>query len=66
MRNDFRTNGYNRMKTERGTETIEVDNIEDVLWSLLGELKQKGIKVLDIQVDRGTLEQHFMEIARRV
>ena len=54
------------MKTERGTETIEADNIEDVLLSLLGELKQKGIKVLDIKVDRGTLEQHFMEIARRV
>lgn len=54
------------MKTERGTETMEADNIEDVLLSLLGELKQKGIKVLDIQVDRGTLEQHFMEIARRV
>ena len=54
------------IKTERGTETIEADSIEDVLLSLLGELKQKGIKVLDIKVDRGTLEQHFMEIARRV
>ncbi|MDD2957644.1 MAG: ABC transporter ATP-binding protein [Lachnospiraceae bacterium] len=54
------------IKTERGTETIEADSIEDVLLSLLGELKQKGIKVLDIKVDKGTLEQHFMEIARRV
>lgn len=54
------------IKTERRTETIEADSIEDVLLSLLGELKQKGIKVLDIKVDRGTLEQHFMEIARRV
>ena len=35
------------------------------MLSLLGELKHKGIGVLDIKVDRGTLEQHFIEIARR-
>ncbi|NBJ02106.1 ABC transporter ATP-binding protein, partial [Lachnospiraceae bacterium] len=29
------------------------------------ELKHKGIGVLDIKVDRGTLEQHFIEMARR-
>jgi len=39
--------------------------IEDTLISLLGELKQKEIHVLDIKVDRGTLEQHFMEMTRR-
>ncbi|HBI74488.1 MAG TPA: ABC transporter ATP-binding protein [Ruminococcaceae bacterium] len=53
------------IKTGRGSETFEADNIENVLLSLLGELKQKGTKVLDIKVDRGTLEQHFMEMARR-
>ena len=31
----------------------------------MGELKQKKINVLDIKVDRGTLEQHFIEMARR-
>lgn len=54
------------IKTKRGSETIEADNIENVLLSLLKELKEKGINVLDIKVDRGTLEDHFMEIARRV
>ncbi len=44
---------------------FETDNIEDTLISLLGELKQKEIHVLDIKVDRGTLEQHFMEMTRR-
>lgn len=53
------------IKTQQGNETYETDNIEDTLLSLLGELKQKGIGVLDIKVDRGTLEQHFMEMTRR-
>lgn len=52
------------MKTENGSQVFEADNIEDMLLSLLAELKQKGIKVLDIKVDRGTLEQHFLEVAK--
>lgn len=53
------------IKTELGSDTLEVDNIENALLSLLGEMKQNGIKVLDIKVDRGTLEQHFMEMTGR-
>lgn len=53
------------IKTQQGENTFETDNIEDTLISLLGELKQKKIHVLDIKVDRGTLEQHFIEMARR-
>lgn len=53
------------IKTQTGDSTFEADNIEDTLISLLGELKQKGAHVLDIKVDRGTLEQHFMEMTRR-
>lgn len=53
------------IKTQQGDSTFETDNIEDTLISLLGELKQKKIHVLDIKVDRGTLEQHFIEMARR-
>ena len=48
-----------------GDSTFETDNIEDTLISLLDELKQKEIHVLDIKVDRGTLEQHFIEMTRR-
>lgn len=54
-----------RIKTQQGENMIEADNIEDTLISLLGELKSKGIGVYDIKVDRGTLEQHFMELAGR-
>lgn len=53
------------IRTEQGNETFEADNIEDTLVSLLEERKQKGIRILDIKVDRGTLEQHFIELARR-
>ena len=54
-----------QIKTQAGDRTLKTDNITDTLLSLLGELKQKGIKVTDIKVDRGTLEQHFLEIAGR-
>ncbi len=53
------------IKTRQGTRTFETDTIEDTLISLLQELKQKGIHILDMKVDRGTLEQHFMEMAGR-
>lgn len=53
------------IKTKQGSEILETGNIGDTLLSLLGELKQKGIEVLDIRVDRGTLEQHFMEMTGR-
>ena len=54
-----------QIRTEQGNSTFETDNIEDALISLLSELKQKQIHVLDVKVDRGTLEQHFMEMAGR-
>ena len=53
------------LKTRNGEETFETDTIEDTLISLLEECKQKHIQILDIKVDRGTLEEHFIEMARR-
>ncbi len=53
------------IKTQQGNSTFETDHIEDALISLLHDLKRKGIRVLDIHVDRGTLERHFIEMARR-
>ena len=54
-----------QIKTQQGNSVFETDNIEDALISVLNELKQKEIHVLDIKVNRGTLEQHFIEMARR-
>lgn len=52
------------IKTEQGDESFESDNIGDTMLALLEGFKQKGIAVLDIKIDRGTLEQHFIDIAR--
>lgn len=51
------------IQTSRGSETAETDDIGEALLSRLGELKRAGIGIQDIRVDRGTLEQHFIELA---
>lgn len=50
--------------TEQGDEDYETDNIGDTMLTLLADFKQRGINVLDISINRGTLEQHFIDIAR--
>jgi len=52
------------IKTGQGDESFESDNIGDTMLTLLTDYKQRGIAVLDIKIDRGTLEQHFIDIAR--
>lgn len=52
------------IKTEQGEENFESDNIGDSMLTLLDDFKQRGIAVTDIKIDRGTLEQHFIDIAR--
>lgn len=53
------------IRTEQAEEAFETDNIEEALISLLLARKQRGERVLDIKVDRGTLEEHFLELAGR-
>ena len=52
------------IRSEQGLETLESDNIGDALLGLLKCYKEKGLTVQDIQVSRGSLEQHFMKIAK--
>jgi ABC-2 type transport system ATP-binding protein len=52
------------IKTEQGEESFESDNICDSLLTRLEAYKRMGINVSDIKVDRGTLEQHFIDISR--
>ncbi len=54
------------IETENKSETVETDDIGDTLLTLLENYKKNGISILDIKISRGTLEQHFMELARRV
>ena len=53
-----------RIKTSRGEEQFETDQIEDTMFDLLKEYQKKQIEILDLKIDRGTLEQHFLEFAK--
>ncbi len=52
------------IQTENGTEKYESENIGASLLSLLMQYKEKGEAITDIQIDRGSLEQHFIKIAK--
>ena len=56
---------YIHLKTQEAEKSFETTSIEDTLISLLNECKQKKIQILDIKVDRGSLEEHFIKMARR-
>lgn len=53
-----------QIKTELGVENHESNNIGNTLLTLLEDFKRRGISIFDIKIDRGTLEQHFIDIAR--
>lgn len=56
---------YNIMiQTEQGCEKYETENIGETMLSLLVQYKKNGKKVLDIRIDRGSLEEHFIKITR--
>lgn len=52
------------IKTDQRVESFESDNISDTVLAQLEEYKRKGIVVLDIKIERGTLEEHFINISR--
>ena len=52
------------VKTGQGTENFEADNIGESLIPILKEYQEKNVDIQDIQVNRGSLEQHFIKIAR--
>lgn len=52
------------IKTDEGTEKYQSDNIGETLLSLLIDYKEQGKTVTGIQVDRGSLERHFIKISK--
>lgn len=52
------------IQTEKGTEQYKSDHIGETLLMLLTQYKENGETILDIQINRGSLEQHFMKIAK--
>lgn len=54
------------IQTEDGMEQYESEDVGDSLLSLLMQYRERGEAITDIQIDRGSLEQHFMKIAKGV
>lgn len=52
------------IKTPQGEDHFPSDDISGTMLARLEEYKQRGIDVLDIRIEKGTLEQRFMDIAR--
>lgn len=52
------------IRTEEGEEIYETDAICETLLPLLLRYREKGIEITRLRADRGTLEEHFMHIAK--
>ena len=56
---------YNiHIQTDRGVAHFETDDIGNSLIALLRDYQEKSAVIQDIRVDRGSLEQHFLKIAK--
>lgn len=53
-----------KIQTEFNEEIYMTNNIGDKMFEILQKYKSENIDILDIKVSRGSLEQHFMNIAR--
>lgn len=53
-----------RIKTTDGQKDYETENITEMLFAVLAEYKEKDISIFDIQTDRISLEQNFINIIR--
>lgn len=49
---------------EDGEKEYSTGSIADSLLEILEEYKRKNITILDLKINRGTLEQHFIDIAK--
>ena len=53
------------LETEAGKKEFQTEDILSDLLKELSVLKEAGLSLKDIHVDRGSMEEHFLELARR-
>lgn len=53
-----------KIRTVEGEEEYPADNLEETLLRILQKYKEKHVPIQDIQIGRGTLEEHFIELAK--
>lgn len=64
LKNTFGHQCVIEIKTDKGTDSFKTDDIRDTLQKQLEEYKNQDIKVLDVKVNKGTLEELFVHISR--
>ena len=55
-----------RVITELGEDAYCVEDIREELTKILEKYRKKEMNILDLKVNRGTLEQHFIRLAKGV
>lgn len=53
-----------QITTALGKDSFDTSNLTDTLLEKVREYRERGVEITDIRTDRGTLEQHFIHIAR--
>ncbi|MCI8994308.1 MAG: ABC transporter ATP-binding protein [Lachnospiraceae bacterium] len=52
------------IKTQEGEETYESQDIGETLTAILKNCRERNVTIQDIRVDCGSLEEHFVKIAK--
>ncbi|HIS30682.1 MAG TPA: ABC transporter ATP-binding protein [Candidatus Limivivens intestinipullorum] len=53
------------VRTSAGMESFTTDRVEEALPALFARCREKGTVISDLRVDRGSLEEHFLKIAKK-
>ena len=53
-----------RIRTENGEETYRCEDIRKTMYEILRKCEIKNSDIRDIKVERGTLEEHLINISR--
>lgn len=56
---------YIKVNSQEGEEVYTTQHIQQTLMQICQDYQKQNLDILDMTVNRGTLEQHFLEVARR-
>ena len=56
---------YIKVNSQEGEEVYTTQHIQQTLMQICQNYQKQDLDILDMTVNRGTLEQHFLEVARR-
>ena len=56
---------YIKVNSQEGEKVYTTQHIQQTLMQICQDYQNQNLDILDMTVNRGTLEQHFLEVARR-